>query len=113
MREPQRYRLRLRPSDWTRMLLNSFWSHDLVLILHRTNQNPSPSLARKSSFLGKPLAKVNIYMSLFQFNSLTSLAAVGPNNSYVTSTTAGAPAWVGWSQQLNLTYVPFFHRVVL
>lgn len=34
------------------------------------------------------------------------LAAVGPNNSYVTSTTAGTPAWVGWSQQLNLTYSP-------
>ncbi|KAL9135811.1 MAG: hypothetical protein Q9175_002987 [Cornicularia normoerica] len=32
--------------------------------------------------------------------------AVGPNNSYVTSTSAGKPVWVGWSQQLNLTYSP-------
>ncbi|KAL9125694.1 MAG: hypothetical protein Q9217_005139 [Psora testacea] len=32
---------------------------------------------------------------------------VGPNNSYVTSTTAGAPKFVAWSQQLNLTYSPF------
>lgn len=32
--------------------------------------------------------------------------AVGPNNSYVTSTAASAPMWVGWSQQLNLTYSP-------
>jgi hypothetical protein len=33
--------------------------------------------------------------------------AVGPNNSYVTSTSAmGDPAWVGWSNQLNLTYSP-------
>ena len=31
---------------------------------------------------------------------------VGPNNSYITATTAGAPKWVGWSQQLNLTYSP-------
>ena len=31
--------------------------------------------------------------------------AVGPNNSYVTSTSAmGEPSWVGWSNQLNLTY---------
>lgn len=30
-------------------------------------------------------------------------SAVGPNNSYVTSTAAGTPKWVGWSQQLNLT----------
>lgn len=32
--------------------------------------------------------------------------AVGPNNSYVTSTTAGAPKYVAWVQQLNLTYTP-------
>jgi hypothetical protein len=32
--------------------------------------------------------------------------AVGPNNSYVTSTTAGPPAFVGWLSQLNLTYTP-------
>ncbi|KAL5344043.1 ferritin-like domain-containing protein [Aspergillus crustosus] len=31
---------------------------------------------------------------------------VGPNNSYVTSTTAGAPKFVGWSNQLNFTYSP-------
>ncbi|NRK29865.1 hypothetical protein F3B07_22935 [Salmonella enterica subsp. enterica serovar Typhi] len=33
--------------------------------------------------------------------------AVGPNNSYVTATTAtGKPSWVAWSSQLNLTYSP-------
>jgi hypothetical protein len=32
--------------------------------------------------------------------------AVGPNNSYVTSTSAGQPQFVAWSQQLNLTYSP-------
>ncbi|KAL4999922.1 ferritin-like domain-containing protein [Aspergillus recurvatus] len=32
--------------------------------------------------------------------------AVGPNNSYITSTTAGQPKFVGWSSQLNLTYSP-------
>jgi hypothetical protein len=31
---------------------------------------------------------------------------VGPNNSYVTSTTAGQPAFVAWVSQLNLTYTP-------
>jgi len=30
--------------------------------------------------------------------------AVGPNNSYVTSTAAGAPQFVAWVTQLNLTY---------
>lgn len=33
--------------------------------------------------------------------------AVGPNNSYITATTAqGKPSYVAWSQQLNLTYSP-------
>lgn len=31
---------------------------------------------------------------------------VGPNNSYVTSTAAGQPAFVAWVSQLNLTYTP-------
>ena len=30
--------------------------------------------------------------------------AVGPNNSYVTSSSAGAPKYVAWVNQLNLTY---------
>lgn len=32
--------------------------------------------------------------------------AVGPNNSYITATTAGQPKYVGWSNQLNFTYTP-------
>lgn len=32
--------------------------------------------------------------------------AVGPNNSYVTSTSAGTPKFVAWVSQLNLTYTP-------
>lgn len=31
---------------------------------------------------------------------------VGPNNSYVTSTSAGQPQFVAWVSQLNLTYTP-------
>ncbi|KAL8793862.1 MAG: hypothetical protein Q9195_003588 [Heterodermia aff. obscurata] len=31
-------------------------------------------------------------------------SAVGPNNSYITSTSAGTPAYVAWVSQLNLTY---------
>jgi len=32
---------------------------------------------------------------------------VGPNNSYITATTAkGAPKWAAWVSQLNLTYTP-------
>jgi hypothetical protein len=33
-------------------------------------------------------------------------AAVGPNNSYVTTTNAGEPQFVAWLGQLNITYTP-------
>ncbi|KAF1363660.1 hypothetical protein EJ07DRAFT_162877 [Lizonia empirigonia] len=32
--------------------------------------------------------------------------AVGPNNSYVTSTTAGEPKFLAWISQINTTYTP-------
>ncbi|KAL2355431.1 ferritin-like domain-containing protein [Cryomyces antarcticus] len=32
--------------------------------------------------------------------------AVGPNNSYITATSVGAPQFVAWVSQLNLTYTP-------
>ncbi|KAJ4382381.1 hypothetical protein N0V86_002716 [Didymella sp. IMI 355093] len=32
--------------------------------------------------------------------------AVGPNNSYITATSAGAPLFAAWVSQLNLTYTP-------
>jgi len=32
---------------------------------------------------------------------------VGPNGSYVTASSAGAPAYVAWISQLNVTYSPF------
>lgn len=32
--------------------------------------------------------------------------SVGPNNSYLTSTTASAPKYVLWVSQLNATYTP-------
>lgn len=32
--------------------------------------------------------------------------AVGPNNSYITATSAGAPMFAAWVSQLNLTYTP-------
>jgi len=36
---------------------------------------------------------------------------VGPNNSYVTNTTAGAPAFAAWISQLNVTYTPLYNVV--
>jgi hypothetical protein len=34
--------------------------------------------------------------------------AVGPNGSYITNTTAGAPKFAAWFNQLNVTYTPLY-----
>jgi hypothetical protein len=34
---------------------------------------------------------------------------VGPNNSYITNTTAGPPAFAAWVSQLNVTYSPLLN----
>lgn len=34
---------------------------------------------------------------------------VGPNNSYVTRTFAGKPAFAAWISQLNVTYTPLYN----
>jgi len=68
--------------------------------LNVTGYGCGPSVAHnKSEPLSFPGKQV-----FFQWDAPDQ--AVGPNNSYVTSTSAGAPKWVGWSQQLNLTYSP-------
>ncbi|KAL8702081.1 MAG: hypothetical protein Q9201_004583 [Fulgogasparrea decipioides] len=68
--------------------------------INATGYGCGPAIAHNKSeplsFAGKKV--------LFQWDAPGQ--AVGPNNSYVTSTTAGAPKFVGWSQQLNLTYSP-------
>jgi len=68
--------------------------------LNVTGYGCGPAIAHnRSEPLSFPGKKV-----LFQWDAPGM--QVGPNNSYVTSTTAGTPQFVGWSQQLNLTYSP-------
>lgn len=58
----------------------------------------APGISRnRSEPLSFPGKKVN-----FMWDAPGS--AVGPNNSYVTSSSAGAPKYVAWVSQLNLTY---------
>lgn len=68
--------------------------------LNVTGYGCGPAVAHNKSeplsFTGKKI--------LFQWDAPGK--PVGPNNSYVTSTSAGAPLWVGWSSQLNFTYSP-------
>ncbi|KAL9599160.1 MAG: hypothetical protein Q9219_004027 [cf. Caloplaca sp. 3 TL-2023] len=68
--------------------------------LNVTGYGCGPAVAHNKS---EPLSFVGKKV-LFEWDAPGQ--AVGPNNSYVTATTAGAPKFVGWSQQLNLTYSP-------
>lgn len=69
--------------------------------LNETGYGCGPAIARNRSepltFAGKQIR--------FEWDAPGQ--AVGPNNSYVTDTTAmGEPQWVAWTNQLNLTYTP-------
>ncbi|KAH7139232.1 ferritin-like domain-containing protein [Dendryphion nanum] len=68
--------------------------------LNVTGYNCGPAIARnRSEPLSFPGKLVNLTWD-------APGKAVGPNNSYVTSTSAGAPVFVAWVSQLNLTYTP-------
>ncbi|KAF2191384.1 hypothetical protein K469DRAFT_656226 [Zopfia rhizophila CBS 207.26] len=68
--------------------------------LNETGYSCGPAISRnRSEPLSFPGRQVN-------FTWDAPGQAVGPNNSYVTSTTAGAPQFVAWVSQLNLTYTP-------
>lgn len=67
--------------------------------------NCSPGITRnRSQPLSYPGRKV--YLSWDEPGQ-----AIGPNNSYVTSTTAVSPTFVAWVTQLNVTYSPLYDIV--
>ncbi|KAF2871979.1 ferritin-like domain-containing protein [Massariosphaeria phaeospora] len=68
--------------------------------VNATGYSCGPAISRnRSEPLSFPGRQVDLYWEL-------PGQAVGPNNSYVTSTSAGAPKFVAWVSQLNLTYTP-------
>lgn len=73
---------------------------DNCLNTNVTGYNCSPGIGKnRSEPLSFPGKKVDLIWDM-------PGQAVGPNNSYVTSTTAMKPSWVAWAAQLNLTYTP-------
>ncbi|KAF2473287.1 uncharacterized protein BDR25DRAFT_387447 [Lindgomyces ingoldianus] len=75
-------------------------SDESCLNLNVTGYNCGPGITRnRSEPLSFPGKQVNLtWDAPGQY--------VGPNNSYVTSTSAGSPQFVAWVSQLNLTYTP-------
>jgi len=68
--------------------------------VNETGYSCGPAIARnRSEPLSFPGKQVNLTWELPGL-------AIGPNNSYLTSTSAGAPTFVAWVSQLNLTYTP-------
>lgn len=66
----------------------------------RIGENCSPAITRNRTM---PLSYPGRQVAL-RWDSPGK--AVGPNNSYVTSTSAGSPQFVMWVSQLNITYTP-------
>lgn len=75
-------------------------SDESCVNLNVTGYNCGPAIARnRSEPLSFPGKQVNLTWD-------APGQPVGPNNSYVTSTSAGQPQFVAWVSQLNLTYTP-------
>jgi len=87
----------LRPADPSK---GDIPDNESCVNLNTTGYSCGPAINRnRSEPLSFPGKKV-------YFNWDVPGQAVGPNNSYTTSTSAGAPQWVAWVAQLNLTYTP-------
>lgn len=75
-------------------------SNESCVNLNVTGYNCGPAISRnRSEPLTFPGKQVNLTWE-------APGQAVGPNNSYITSTGAGEPQFVAWVSQLNLTYTP-------
>lgn len=78
--------------------ISNLQSNESCVNLNVTGEGCGPAISRNRSeplsFPGKQV----------RFTWDAPGQAVGPNNSYVTSTAAGQPLWVAWVAQLNLTY---------
>ncbi|KAL4963425.1 ferritin-like domain-containing protein [Aspergillus stella-maris] len=78
--------------------VSNITSGEACINIEGVGKNCGPAIARnRSEPLSYPGKKVYLEWD-------APGQAVGPNNSYITATTAGAPKFVGWSNQLNLTY---------
>jgi hypothetical protein len=73
-------------------------SADSCLNKTTVGENCSPAITRnRTSPLSFPGRTVTLFWD-------APGKPVGPNNSYITNTTAGSPAYVLWASQLNVTY---------
>ena len=94
-------------ADWERVdnrtsspAITTLPLNETCLYLNETGVGCGPAISHnRSQPLSFPGKQVRLLWD-------TAGQPVGPNNSYVTSTTAGTPTWVAWVAQLNLTYTP-------
>jgi hypothetical protein len=91
------------PANQTRLIWQNFPSLNVL-------NNPDNSFGCKS--LSEPAITHNMSSPLTSPGRQVQLSwelpgkLVGPNLSYITNTTAGAPKFVAWVSQLNVTYSP-------
>ena len=94
-------------ADWERVgnrtsdpAVSTIPQNESCINVNETGYGCGPAVARnRSEPLSFPGKQINLLWDV-------PGQAVGPNNSYTTSTSAGEPAFVAWVSQLNLTYTP-------
>ncbi|KAH1304918.1 hypothetical protein KXX66_003105 [Aspergillus fumigatus] len=77
-------------------------------VVGNRTSDPSNSTIQRASPVSTTMSRVIIadppFLATIELTWDEPGRAVGPNNSYVISTTAGKPSFVAWLSQLNLTY---------
>ncbi|KAH8696184.1 putative stress response protein Rds1 [Talaromyces proteolyticus] len=86
------------PANQTRLVWQNFPALNIINNPVPAYANATPAITQnRSTPLSQPGGQVNLVWD-------APGKPVGPNNSYITSTSAGRPAYVAWVTQLNVTY---------
>jgi hypothetical protein len=87
------------PANQTRLVWQNFPALDILNGPNATSFGGAPAVSHDTAALSHPGMEIEL-----QWENPGKL--VGPNDSYVTSTIAGPAKFVGWVNQVNVTYTP-------
>ncbi|KAL5346640.1 hypothetical protein ACLOAV_008347 [Pseudogymnoascus australis] len=87
------------PADQTRLVWQNFPALKILNEPNATSFTGASAISHNTSALSHPGMEIELLWE-------NPGKLVGPNDSYVTSTTAGPAKFVGWVNQVNVTYTP-------
>ena len=87
------------PANQTRLVWQNFPALHILNEPNATEFGGRPAITHNTTALSAPGRLIELQWE-------NPGHAIGPNNSYVTSTTAGTAKYVAWVNQVNVTYTP-------